>query len=294
MKKVIVTGSAGRLGRYVLSELAEHGYRAEGIDTSGNIHGDLTDLSAVYDALEDATAVVHLARERFPYTEQGEFDRKSRAWRMPDIRGDAERLQRNMAMALNVLAASLDCGVERLVMGSSLAVYGFYYQASSSLPDVLPVDEEHPRRPQDFYGLSKLMTEEACDAVCRRSNIRIASLRFAGIADTVVYERLAGRRSDPLVRGFGSFWSYIDVRDAAAACRLAIEANFNGHEAFNICSPSTYLTMPTRPLLEEHFPGVRASLPEDNEFYCCYDTRKAAALLDFIPRYTMESTLEAQ
>lgn len=294
MKKVIVTGSAGRLGRYVMSEFAEHGYAPVGIDVSADTHCDLQDPRAVYDVLEDAAAVIHLARERFPYTEQGKFDRKSQTWSMPDVLGDTERLQRNMAMALNVLAVSLDCGIEKVVMGSSLAVYGFYYQAALSLPDILPINEEHPRRPQDLYGLSKLMTEEACDAVCRRSNLRIASLRFAGIADTVVYERLLQRQKDPLIRGFGSFWSYIDVRDAATACRAAIEAEFFGHEAFNICSPSTYLTTPTHVLLQNYLPEVKASLPEDNEFYCCYDTSKAATLVNFVPRYVMESGPEAQ
>lgn len=294
MKKIIVTGSAGRLGRYVMSELSEHGYAAAGIDVSGDTCCDLEDLQTVYDVFEDAAAVIHLARERFPYTEQGKYDRESQTWSMPDVRGDTARLQRNMAMALNVLAVSLDCGIERVVMGSSLAIYGFYYQAALNLPDVLPIDEKYPCRPQDLYGLSKLMTEEACDAVCRRSSLRIASLRFAGIADEAVYARLHRRRNDPLIRGFGSFWSYIDVRDAAVACRLAIEAEFSGHEAFNICSPSTYLTRPTRVLLQDYLPDVKASLPEDSEFYCCYHTRKAATLLNFVPQHVMESGLETQ
>ena len=66
------------------------------------------------------------------------------------------------------------------------------------------------------------------------------------------------RREDPMVRGLGSFWSYIDVRDAATACRLALEATFEGHQAFNICAPTTYLTTPTDSLLDRHLPDVRS------------------------------------
>jgi len=104
-----------------------------------------------------------------------------------------------------------------------------------------------------------------------------------------VYERLAKRRNDPLIRGFGSFWSYVDVRDAAVACRTAVDSDFNGHEAFNICSPSTYMTTPTRALLRQYLPTVNYSPPDDNEFYCCYDTRKAAGILDFTARHRIES-----
>jgi len=286
--RVVVTGSAGRLGQHVAGLLPRHGHEVVSLDLSaggGAQPVDLTDPDAAQQGLEGAEAVVHLARERFPYTEQGLFDRATQTWRTPDVSGDALRFQRNAAMTYNVLAAAASLGIPRIVIGSSLAVYGLYYPLRPALPEYLPIDEDHPRRPQDPYGLSKLAGEELCNGFARHREASIASLRFAGIADDDVYERLIRRRDDPMIRGFGSFWSYIDVRDAAAACRLALEATFEGHEAFNICAPTTYLTTPTRALLDRHLPEVpRVAFPPDDN-YCCYASDKARETLGFSPRH---------
>ncbi len=287
--RVAVTGSAGRLGRRLAETLSRHGHEVVPVDVDAGAPVDLTDADAALRALEGAEAVVHLARERFPYTEQGLYDSATGTWRAPDVTGDGGRFQRNVAMTYNVLAASVPLEISRFVMGSSLAVYGLYYPLSLALPDYLPVDEDHPRRPQDPYGLSKLAGEELCNGFALRSGARIASLRFAGIADDAVYQRLMQRREDPMVRGLGSFWSYIDVRDAAEACRLALEAGFEGHQAFNICAPTTYLTTSTRALLHRHLPEVRqvAFPPEEN--YCCYASDKAREVIGFTARHGPDS-----
>ncbi len=289
--RVAVTGSGGRLGQRVTETLSAHGYKVMPVDLAGgqtNEPADLTDADAALRALEGAEAVIHLARERFPYTEQGLYDRVTQTWRAPDVTGDAHRFQRNVAMTYNILAASSSLGITRLVIGSSLAVYGLYYPLRPALPDYLPIDESHPRRPQDPYGLTKLAGEELCEAFARRGDACIASLRFAGIADDAVYQRLIGRRQDPMVRGLGSFWSYIDVRDAATACRLALEATCDGHEAFNICAPITYLATPTRVLLEQQLPDVRQVAFQADENYCCYASDKARETLGFNPRHGPE------
>ena len=321
--RVAVTGSAGRLGRYVTGLLSREGHTVIALDLAVNqgaapwgptdpdatrhvsrpIPGsrlqtgqsappstertltagvDLTDPASVQRALEAADAVIHLARERFPYTEQGLYDAATGTWKTPDVAGDSERFQRNVAMTYNILAAGVSLGIRRFVIGSSLAVYGLYYPSRPALPDYLPIDEKHPRRPQDPYGLSKLAGEELCGGFALSSGARIASLRFAGIADEHVYRRLMKRREDPMIRGFGSFWSYVDVRDAAAACHLALEAAFEGHEAFNVCAPTTWLTTPTRTLLQRHLPHVRqVAFPRDAN-YCGYASHKAREVLRFI------------
>ena len=199
---------------------------------------DLTDPDAALRALEGAEAVVHLARERFPYTEQGLYDRATGTWRAPDVTGDGGRFQRNVAMTYNVLAASASLEIPRLVMGSSLAVYGLYYPLRPALPDYLPVDEDHPRRPQDPYGLSKLAGEALCDGFARRGGMSIASLRFRRhrrrrrlpAADAV-----PGGPDGPRPRPASGATSTCATRPRPAGWRL--EAGFEGHQAFNICAP---------------------------------------------------------
>src|SRR5207249_4416736 len=84
---------------------------------------------------------------------------------------------------------------------------------------------------------------------------QIASLRFAGICTDLTHRVLLERRKSPL-RWAGPLWTYVDVRDAAIVCRLAIEANFSGHEAFNVCAPNTIMKTPTAALVREYLPGI--------------------------------------
>jgi nucleoside-diphosphate-sugar epimerase len=291
--RVVVTGGSGRLGQFVLRELFSHGHQVSSIDTTKPREClcptstiDLNKAHLLMEQCKDAEGVVHLARARFPYTESG-FDSTTGRWEMPDVAGDAERFNHNVAITYNILAAAQAAGVKRFVCGSSLAVYGLYYTIREDVPDYLPIDEDHPRRPQDPYGISKLLGEELCAAFARKSEFQIASLRFSGIYTEAHRPLLIERKQNPTIRSTGALWSYIDVRDAARACRLALEANFSGHEAFNICAPTTIMDTPTRELVERYLPEVKRMRDGLEGNWCGYDTTKAAALLGFRPKHLM-------
>jgi nucleoside-diphosphate-sugar epimerase len=218
--------------------------------------GDLSKAHGLQDYFKDADAVVHLARQRFPYTETG-FKVDSQCWEFPDPVGDAERFNLNVAVTNNVLAAAQAAGVKKIVCGSSLAVYGFYYPATELSPDYLPIDEQHPLRPQDPYGLSKFVGERLCEALSQKSAIQIASLRFSGIYTEMHRALLLERKQRPLIRGTGALWSYIDARDAARACCFALDANFGGYQAFNICAPDTIMDEPTQELVTRYLSRIK-------------------------------------
>ena len=292
--KVIVTGGSGQLGQYAIKELLAHGCDVLSIDAaqpSTNlcrfVIADLMKMEELNVIFEGADALVHLARKRFSYTANG-FDPLSQTWKTPDVSGDAQRFNHNTAITYNVLSAATAAGIKRIVSGSSLAVYGLYYPSTDVSPDYLPVDEAHPRRPHDPYGLSKLVGEEMCDAFSCKGDVRIASLRFSGIYSETNLHVLEERRKDPMVRGTGALWSYVDVRDAAAACRLALQADFQGHEAFNICATTTIMDQATEELLRRYLPQVsriRAGLTGN---WCGYETAKAEAALGFRARHLLK------
>jgi UDP-glucose 4-epimerase len=108
----------------------------------------------------------------------------------------------------------------------------------------------------------------------------IASLRFSGIYTEEHRALLAERKKQPTIRGTGALWSYIDVRDAARACRLALEADFAGHQSFNICAPDTIMDMPTGELIEKFLPQVK-SVRQAGGRWSGYDTAKAERVIKF-------------
>lgn len=261
--RVVVTGGSGRLGQFVLRELFTHAHQVSALDATKprecacpTYVVDLTNVAGLIEHFKNADAVIHLARQRFPYTESG-FNSFTQRWEFPDVAGDAMRFNSNVAMTNNVLAAAQATGVKKIVCGSSLAIYGLYYPVADLQPDYLPIDEAHPLRPQDPYGLTKLVGEKLCEVVSQKSGMQIASLRFSGIYTEEHRGLLAERSKQPTIRGTGALWSYLDVRDAARACRLALEVEFAGHQAFNICAPDTIMDIPTRELVSRYLSQIK-------------------------------------
>jgi nucleoside-diphosphate-sugar epimerase len=269
--RVVVTGGSGRLGQFVVRELFTHGHQVAALDTTKprecpcpTYTADLSKAHTFQEFFKNVDAVVHLARQRFPYTETG-FNTVAQRWEFPDTVGDA---------------AARVAGVRKIVCGSSLAVYGLYYPVTPLQPEYLPVDENHPLRPQDPYGLSKLVGEKLCEAAGLNGDMQIASLRFSGIYTEEHRGLLIERSKNPIIRGTGALWSYIDVRDAARACRLALEADFAGHQTFNLCAPDTIIDMTTAELAAKYLPQVQSVRKAEGR-WSGYDTAKAEKILGF-------------
>jgi nucleoside-diphosphate-sugar epimerase len=285
--RVVVTGGSGRLGQYVIRDLFTHAHHVSSLDCvkprecpAPTYDVDLGKFHLLVDHFKNADAVVHLARIRFPYTEIG-FDAATQKWQFTDRAGDAERFNLNLAITNNVLTAAEAAGVKKIVCGSSLAAYGFYYPSTELVPDYLPVDEAHSLRPQDPYGLSKVIGEKLCQALSQKSVIAVTSLRFSGIYTEAHRPMLLERKKNPLARGTGALWSYIDARDAARACRVALEADLDGHQIFNIAAPSGLVDIPTRQLVGRYLPQVR-DLRAGLDGTCSgYSVAKAKNILGF-------------
>jgi len=289
---VVVTGASGLIGRHLAAELDVHGHSVVCVDrvavpsSAGRfVKADLNDIEQLERVLRGADAVVHLARIPFPYTSDG-YDAITRTWRKPDHNGDAGRFNLNLAMTYNTLTAADAAGVRKIVIGSSFAVYGLYYPSRPLLPEYLPIDELHPRKPGDPYGLTKLLGEQLADAYASNGRTQIASLRFPGVSRESQHS-IPERQKNPMARGIGGLWTYIDARDAATACRLAMEADFVGHEAFNICAPKTFMKTPTDELLRRYLAEVPCSMKGLDDHWAGYDSSKAQRMLGFEARYLL-------
>lgn len=280
MRKIVVTGGSGMLGRQVIRELLAHGWDVASIDRAQPVNDlcpseivDLTRAEDVSRALKGAEGVVHLG-----------------AYQAPGIVSDAETFSNNVAASYNVLHAAAENGLRRVVLASSTAAFGFLYARKSFAPDYLPLDETHPCKPQDPYGLSKIVAETAADAFARVHDMAIYSLRFPGINFDAYFRGFAARFQDPGVK-LGRFWSYIDARDAAAACRLALDAPAKGHERLIVAAPTSTVADPTDELLRRYFPRVKKRRPELSGNWSGVDSARARAVLGFEAQHVWEKYL---
>jgi nucleoside-diphosphate-sugar epimerase len=143
---------------------------------------------------------------------------------------------------------------------SSETVPGFFFPERPFLPDYVPVDEDHPIRPQDPYALSKYFGELLMDAAVRRADIRCISIRPCWVHHEGNYERNLGPQvRDPAVLS-ANFWSYIDVYDLADALVLATQSSLPGHEVFYIASPDTIGGHPLAETVRTHYGAERIEL----------------------------------
>lgn len=270
---IIVTGSCGRVGRAVTAELDRAGYEWQGVDTvarpqftpSGRFahrQCDLTSFGACIDALQGATGVIHAAAVAYPY-----------------FRPDHETFGDNVTMNYNLFMAARTLGIPKVVWLSSEKVYGFPFARLK--PDFFPISEAHTQQAESAYGLSKCVSETVAEQLAAAGPTTFVSLRSTLVQDPGDYPAYPGFAEDPAVR-IWCLWSYIDSRDLARACRLALEADLTGAHAFSIAASETAMTIPSLELARRFFPDVERRWPEDAGEYASFcDSRQAAEALGF-------------
>ncbi|RPF26780.1 NAD-dependent epimerase/dehydratase family protein [Georgenia muralis] len=246
--RIAVTGGSGKLGRTVVTTLAEAGHSVVNLDVAGergagSVRVDLTDYGQVLDALsgvddqhDGVDAVVHLG-----------------AIPAPGLRSDVATFHNNMLATYNVFQAVRRLGITNVVHASSETVLGLPFDVP---PPYVPVDEEYPARPESTYSLVKHLEETMARELTRWDpTLKIVSLRFSNVMDPEDYAAFPGFDADPAVRRW-NLWGYIDARDGARAVLRALEHDAVGHDVFVIASPDTVMSRPNAELLAAEFPGV--------------------------------------
>lgn len=159
-KRVLVTGSTGAIGQPVCRHLMDRGHTVRGFarrpspEAHEYVTGDLNDKEKVFEAVEGMDTVIHLGA----YPNAADF---------MDV-----LLQPNVVGLHYICEAAHTCGVERLVLSSSVqAVMGHGF------PDRAITVEDGPA-PTNHYALTKVWAEIAGDMVARCHNISVITVRI--------------------------------------------------------------------------------------------------------------------
>lgn len=282
-----MTGAAGKIGSHVVLELAQHGHTVLALDrkpmsaevqTAAEVlYADITDPLALLNAGRGCDALAHLAAIPNPFAPADEV------------------LRLNVLGTQNVLEAARAHGIGRVVLTSSVGALGFSFPTHPCLPDYLPIDTAHPRRPQDVYGLSKLANEESAAAMTRLTGMTTIVIRPPAVWELEKAKQRGWLRGMSERHGEhldSSFWGYIDVRDQAVAFRLALESELTGHHVFFTMADDLSVNASVRELTERHLPGLVPDLDRLTG-QTFYDLTPAREQLGFVAEYTWCSVLDA-
>ncbi|MBV8733851.1 MAG: NAD(P)-dependent oxidoreductase [Solirubrobacterales bacterium] len=271
--RICVTGASGKVGRATVEDLRAHGHEVTAVDLvtvrehSGPmvVGADLTDATQAAEVLKGMDAVVHVANHP-----------------APDLVPPTRTFTDNVTMNFNVLNGAVAAGLSRVVWASSETTLGLPF--SDIPPEYVPVDEQHYPRSTTAYALSKVVSEAMAVELNRWSQIPMVALRFSNVYELHEYELLPALWDDIHSRDF-NLWAYIDVRDAASSCRMALEAEVSGAESAIIAAADTIMTRSTRELLAERFPDVPVRR-ELGEFETLLSIDRARELLAWEPAHS--------
>jgi len=185
--KILVVGGAGYIGSHVCHAFTDRGDTVAVLDnfSSGSrinypdgaevLEGDIMDKSFLEKALSIGwDGVVHLAA----FKAAGE-----------SMENPGKYAVNNISGTINLLNAISEADSPPLVFSSSAAIFGE--------PVYLPIDEDHPKKPENFYGYTKLEIENLLDWYDRLKGIKFAALRYFNAAGYDTDDRITEAEKDP-------------------------------------------------------------------------------------------------
>lgn len=288
MTRILVTGSAGRLGRTVVSTLAQAGHEVIGVDLTparGAFPADLTDLGEAFGVMNRyrPEAVVHLAAIATPFS-------------LPEAR----IFRTNTQLAYNVCEAATGVGVDRIVLASSPTVIG-YGRPAGWLPRYLPIDEEHPAEPWNAYSASKLVAEEVMRTFARGTDAHLAAFRPCYVvapeewqgAPTQQGHTMAERLDRPELAAV-SLFNYVDARDAADFVAVLLDRlpELPSGEVFFCAAADALAREPLADLLPAVLPGSAELAAGLTGTLPAFSPAKAERLLGWTPKRSWRTELE--
>ncbi len=279
--RLLITGGSGRLGRWVVEELrGDHEVVVAGLEDSPPPdavrpgvryeQADLTDVEAVARVAKGAEAIVHLAAIPSPIGREPE-----------DV------FANNTTSTFNVVEAAIRQDARKVIYSSSGSALGFAFRFRDMVPDYMPMDEEHPLRPQDAYGLSKWLGEEILEAATRRTGIRSIVLRPTSVVGPEDYAERVPR----MLENGGGILAYVDARDFARAVRAALEDTEIEHDRFFITADDAMTREPLATAFPRRFPGSEAACAGLTGTEGPISCAKAKRMLGYRPQHSWRTEL---
>ena len=170
--KILVCGGAGYIGAHMVRYLRKHGHDVIVLDnlSTGHLKAVPEGLLEVADLMEPTLLRSVFAKHQF----DGVIHLCAKSLVGESVVNPYSYYENNVAGTLNLLQAMQEAGVSHLVFSSTAAVFGN--------PEAPLIDEDHPKRPINPYGTSKLMVERILADAARAYGLNSTALRYFNAA----------------------------------------------------------------------------------------------------------------
>jgi len=293
--KILVTGSAGQVGSYLVEHLRDF-HDVVGIDLRHSPIRDVDEVTAIGDirkredvkkVIADVDAVVHCAAQVSV---------------VASIKDPLEDESHNITGTLVLLEEAAAVDVERFVYFSSAAVYGN--------PTALPISESHSLAPLSPYGVSKLAGEKYTMAFYATHGLKATALRpfniysprqdpnnpYSGVITR--FRQRIREKKPPLIYGTGEQTrDFIHVKDVVEMVDLLLKNPAAVGTVFNCATgESTSIKELAEIMLEitgADALGIEYADPIPGEImHSRGDITLAREVLGFYPRVSLRKGLE--
>jgi nucleoside-diphosphate-sugar epimerase len=304
--RIAVTGGSGKVGRYIIATLVAAGHQVINLDLVDlastvsptqaadlipflrNVHTvrcDLTDSGQVFSALN-----THM-RLGEPYA-PGDVPRPVDAVvhfagiNKPMVVPDNETFRINVLGSHNVVEAACKLGIKKIIVASSITVYGVSFGLGEVSYANFPVTEEAVTNPTDPYALSKLCAERVAQSYAARFGVDIYCLRIGRVFEPDEYnsDMFWGYVHEPS-QWFQHGWSYTDVRDLGAMCLRGLDVSGLEFQVFNAVNDTiTNTSEDTAMFLADLYPDVDHLEPFEAR-QAPISNQKIKSLLGFVEKH---------
>lgn len=240
IRKVVVTGGSGRVGRYVVRELAKS-YDVVNADLVADDSGvrhetvDVMDLDALRRVCKGADALVHLAAIDF------------------DWKAAPEKYMRVNALGTwHALQAAAENDLSKVVLCSSISACGLSEMRPDWRPQYLQVDERHENRPVQAYSVSKQLMENMARSFAHGTAMSVLSLRPLAVVLPETFQQYVSFVEAP---DRSWLFYYVTAEDVARGFAAAIAAKVKQGEFF-LSAADTSRPDPTLDWYADRFGGL--------------------------------------
>ena len=260
-KRIVFTGGSGKAGRHVIPELLKKGHKVLNLDLVPldspdvfTLKTDLTDSGQVFNAL--TTHFNYAGYEDLQIPQVPDVVIHFAAYARNMLVPDNECFKGNVTATYNVIEAACKLGVKKIIIASSETTYGVCFAQGDADYHHFPLEEDYDVDPMDTYALSKLCGERTARTFARRFGADIYAFRIGNVIEPHEYASdFPAYVNNPMSRKRNA-WSYIDARDLAQICDLAIQKSGLGFQVFNATNDTITTKEPTKEFLQKACPNT--------------------------------------